>query len=275
MLDFNHKSGINPGSPQPQADISDLINTAIDKALIAKRANEPVRNYLGASQIGEECERNLQYSYTHTPIDEGREFTGQQLRIFATGHAAEEAIAETMDDAGAAASSFFNALTADWMSEAGFSLTRFDEDGKQYGFETLGGKFAGHIDGVIVGGPVIPGLRYPCGWESKALKAKSWNKIKKHKLRVASPVYYGQLQTYMPYMELEQFLFTALNKNEQLLHHEVINFDATSAQALSDKAVRVISNSESGNLLPRIASNPDFYRCKYCDWAKRCWKQDN
>ena len=41
----------------------------------------------------------------------------------------------------------------------------------------------------------------------------------------------------MAYMELEVALFTALNKDSQALHHEVVPFEPAEAQALSDKAV--------------------------------------
>jgi hypothetical protein len=26
-------------------------------------------------------------------------------------------------------------------------------------------------------------------------------------------------------------------------------------------------------LLPRVASEPSFYECKYCAWARRCWRE--
>ena len=75
----------------------------------------------------------------------------------------------------------------------------------------------------------------------------------------------------MAYMELEVALFTALNKDSQALHHEVVPFDPAEAQALSDKAVDVIRAAEAGELPPRIASAPDFYLCRLCDYARRCW----
>ncbi len=63
MLDFNHGSGIRPGLPPIERTTSDIVNEAIDAALMAKRAAEPVRTYLGASAIGDPCERKLQYSF--------------------------------------------------------------------------------------------------------------------------------------------------------------------------------------------------------------------
>ena len=30
---------------------------------------------------------------------------------------------------------------------------------------------------------------------------------------------------------------------------------------------------DAGDLLPRVATQPDFYECRFCPWAKRCWAQ--
>ena len=76
----------------------------------------------------------------------------------------------------------------------------------------------------------------------------------------------------MAYMELEIALFTVLNKDSQELHHEIVAFDARAAQALSDKAVEVIRAAEAGELPPRIAASSDFYLCRWCAYAERCWE---
>lgn len=78
----------------------------------------------------------------------------------------------------------------------------------------------------------------------------------------------------MAYMELETALFTALNKDTQALHHEIVPLDVRAAQDLSDKAVEVVRAAEAGELPPRIASNPDFYLCRWCAYAERCWRSD-
>jgi hypothetical protein len=72
-------------------------------------------------------------------------------------------------------------------------------------------------------------------------------------------------------MALEAALFTALNKDSQELHHELVALDVRAAQVLSDKAVEVIRAAEAGELPPRIASSPDFYLCRWCAYAQRCW----
>ena len=166
----------------------------------------------------------------------------------------------------------FEALSIRWLREAGFDLRDQRADGRQFGFEAAGGRLRGHIDGVIVAGPEI-GVRWPALWEHKALNAKSWADLVKRGLRLSKPIYFAQVQLYMAYMELEVALFTALNKDNQALHHEIVPFEPAEAQALSDRAVAIIRAADAGELPPRIASAPDFYLCRMCAWAQRCWEQ--
>jgi hypothetical protein len=154
---------------------------------------------------------------------------------------------------------------------AGFDLRDTGPDGKQFGFAIAGGRIRGHIDGVIVAGPDI-GISWPALFEHKALKATSWADLVKRGIQLSNAVYYAQLQIYMAYMELNAALFTALNKDTQALHHEIVCFDARAAQALFDKATDVIGAAESGELPPRIAASADFYLCRWCGYAKRCWE---
>jgi hypothetical protein len=77
----------------------------------------------------------------------------------------------------------------------------------------------------------------------------------------------------MAYMEIGATLFSALNKDSQALHHEVVSFDPAEAQALSDKAVDILRAVEAGEPPPRIAAASDFYLCRLCPFARRCWEQ--
>jgi hypothetical protein len=59
----------------------------------------------------------------------------------------------------------------------------------------------------------------------------------------------------------------------QALHHELVWLDACEAQALSDRAVDILRAVEAGELPPRIASASDFYLCRTCPYARRCWEK--
>lgn len=79
MLDFNHR-------PKFHEEICNLI----DGALAIERDAQTPRDYLGASRLGVACERALQFEYTRTPVDPGREFSGRLLRVFEVGHQLED-----------------------------------------------------------------------------------------------------------------------------------------------------------------------------------------
>lgn len=252
LVDLNHRSGFVYGraadTPPP---LGARINTLLDDALVAERAGQRPRDYLGASRIGEPCARRLVYEVTHTPPDPGKELEGRSLRIFAAGHVFED-------------------LSIRWLRLAGFDLRTQTREGGQFGFETAGGRIRGHVDGVIVAGPEV-GLAWPVLWEHKALKASSWSDTAKKGVRLSKPVYFGQMQIYMAYMGLGSALFTALNKDSCELYHEHVPFDPATAQELSDKAVAVLRAADAGELLPRIATSPDFYLCRFCPFSARCW----
>ena len=112
-----------------------------------------------------------------------------------------------------------------WLRAAGFDLRDKGQDGRQFGFSIAGGRIRGHIDGVIVAGPDV-GITWPALFEHKSLNAKSWADLVKRGVELSKPIYYAQLQIYMAYMDLGTALFTALNKDTQALHHEVVGFDA-------------------------------------------------
>jgi len=253
LVDLNQGSGFAYGRPaDTPAPLGACINAAIDAALVAEREGQLPRDYLGASRIGEPCARRLVYEFTRTPSDPGKAIEGRILRIFAAGHVFED-------------------LAIRWLRKAGYDLRTEARDGGQFGFEAAGGRIRGHVDGVIVDGPAC-GLAWPVLWEHKALKSASWSDTAKKGVQLSKPIYYGQMQIYMAYMGLGAALFTALNKDTCELHHEHVRFDPAAAQALSDKAVGVLRAADAGELLPRIAASSDFYLCRLCPYAARCWE---
>jgi hypothetical protein len=251
LVDFNHGSGFIYGGG-PAATVGASINALIDAALVRANRAQPPRDYLGASRIGEPCLRKLAYEFNHTRKDAGSDFDGAILRVFEAGHRFEE-------------------LTIEWLRDAGFDLRTRKRDGSQFGFSVAGGRLRGHIDGVIIDGPDI-GMRWPALWEHKALNARSWTDLVKRGLRASKPIYFAQVQFYMGYMDVQQTLFTVLNKDSQQLFHEIVLFDPAEAQLLSDKAVDILRAVDAGELPPRVAANADFYLCQSCEYAKRCWE---
>jgi hypothetical protein len=255
IVDLNAGSGFVYGRPAADESAGARLNTLIDAALIAANRQERPRDYLGASRIGEPCARKLVYEMDGTPKDEGRAFDGAILRMFDLGHQLED-------------------LCTGWLRTAGFDIRTRNRSGAQFGFAIAGGRIRGHIDGVIVAGPNV-GIAWPALWEHKALGQKSWTVVVKRGVRAARPIYFAQMQLYMAYMDLGVALFTATNRDSLALYHEIVAFDAAEAQALSDKAVAIVRAVCAGELPPRIADAPDFYLCRCCAYAKRCWEADH
>jgi hypothetical protein len=248
MLDFN-----------PRPSMAERINALVDAALIAEREATPPRTYLGASRLGHACERALQFEFAGAPKDEGADFGGQTLRIFEIGHQLED-------------------LAIRWLRAAGIDLVTQKRDGGQFGFSVAGGRIRGHVDGIVAEAPAVLGLRTPALWECKTMNAKNWRACVKDGVAVSKPVYAAQIAIYQAYMEpsvpgvsVAPALFTAINKDTAELHHELVPFDADLAQRMSDRGVRILRATDAGELLPRIATSRDFFECRFCPWAERCW----
>lgn len=242
MMDFNSSSSL-----------SGRVAALVDAGMQQSRARQPERLYLGASRLGVACERQLQFEYAQAPVDPGRETEGRMLRIFVRGHVMEDCMAA-------------------WLRDAGFDLRTRKADGEQFGFSALDGRLQGHIDGVITGGP--DGFGYPALWENKCLGAKSWRELEKHRLAVAKPIYAAQIALYQAYLGLHEHpaLFTAVNADTMGIYAELVRFDVELAQRMSDRAVKVISATEAGELLPRSFSDPTHFECRMCAWQDRCWR---
>lgn len=230
---------------------SDVVNTQINKLLDASalvEQREERRTYLGASGIGSECLRKVQFDWQRDSIHAAR-----TKRIFSRGHMFEEISVKALGQAG-------------FRMERGTAATSFS---------ACNDTFKGHADGILVAGPAIHGLSYPALWEHKALGASGWKKIEKYGLKSAYPVYYDQCQLYMAYLGLDEnpALFSAVNADTCHMLHLLVPFNPEAAQAASDRAVLVIKATQAGELLERIAKKPDDWRCKICSHQEFCWQE--
>ena len=148
----------------------------------------------------------------------------------------------------------------------------FVQHGHQIGVDLSDQHHGRHIDGVIVGGP--EGFAYPALWENKCLGNKSWRDLEKNRLAVAKPVYAAQVAIYQAYLELHEHpaIFTALNADTMEIYTELVPFDAALAQRMSDRAVKVITATEAGELLLRAFNDSTHFECRMCAWQDRCWR---
>jgi hypothetical protein len=132
------------------------------------------------------CERALQYEYTHTPVDPGRDFSGRVLRIFEVGH--------TLED-----------LAIRWLRLAGFDL--FTPKSPGWAVWLLGGGRADpgpcrwHPERKAPADLGAFGMGYPAIWECKTMNDKSWRDTVKQGVAKSKPVYAAQMAIYQAYME--------------------------------------------------------------------------
>ena len=234
-LNFNRKTLAD----EPiSIEINALIETSIPPT-------PNYRQYLGASSIGTECLRKIQLDWFCDP-----EFPARIQDIFARGH-------------------FFEELTRQHLKRSGFQFAPKEK----LGFEAAGGLFRGHGDGVLLGGPRLPGLFYPAIWEHKCLGAKGWRAIERDGLVGLYAPYAAQVACYQAYLDhVNPALFTVVNADTCERFHFLVPFDAQLAQLMSDRAVTVIEASRAGELLPRITEDPEDWRCRMCSHRARCWR---
>jgi hypothetical protein len=237
MLDFNRT---NVATSQLSIALNELIERA-------QPPEENTRQYLGASTIGSDCLRKIQYDWMVDPAHPAR-----LQDIFARGH-------------------FFEEISRQHLIRAGFC---FEKRPERLKFSTADNLFCGHADGIITNGPDVPGIGYPCLFEHKALGAKSWRAIERDGLEKARPEYAAQIWIYQAYLDVTEHpaLFTALNADTCERLHLLLPFDAERAQAWSDRAVAVIEATRAGELLSRLTEDPTDWRCKMCGHRVRCWK---
>ena len=191
MLDFSVPLDSDNPERKQALEVSDILSQIVDKALVAKREAEPPRTYLGGSRLGHPkapdpskrgCERALWYEYKKFKNE--KPFDGDLYRVFDMGHDAEKRMAE-------------------YLTLAGFDLKTEKEGGGQFGFyvapdpETGKPRIAGHLDGILTGGPVLPGiikdLEYPALWENKGMNDKKWKEAVNGGVEKSHPIYYAQM----------------------------------------------------------------------------------
>lgn len=221
--------------------------TDIAEKIIQWHASKPQENraHLGASLVGKACSRQIWYSYrwVKKPV-----FDGRMLRLFQTGHLAEERM--------------ITELKA--LAGRNGQVHSVGSDGKQFSFSEFGGHFSGSCDGVASN---LPGIDGWCLLEFKTHSAKSFEWLEKNKVQVAKPEHYAQMQLYMGEMELPRALYLAVNKNTDALYSEIVEYSPAEFEKLRDKALRIIK-SESPP--PKLRDTIEGFDCEYCDYQAMC-----
>lgn len=229
------------------ADISDAVDpiaAAIYAHYEKKGEAEKQRTYVGASVIGRPCARSLWYAFRW--VDKER-FDGRMLRLFDTGHRAEPR------------------FVAD-LRNIGVTVYEVDpQSGKQFGFSDHGGHAKGHMDGAAMN---VPGGGKK--WhvlEFKTHSAKSFAALKRDGVRKAKPEHFEQMNWYMGQSGMDRALYLAVNKDDESLYSERVEFDPVAYEQVQVKFQAVIFSP-----LPprRISDDPKYYLCNWCPFNAVC-----
>ena len=220
----------------------------LEKTLpLAKDAYNPEeddwRDHLGASLIGRECSRELWYSFHWSTL---KRFDGRMLRLFNRGHLEEARFVALL-------------LMIDC------AVWQVTAEGKQFRVDGHKGHFGGSLDGVIRGLPDLPDEAVLA--EFKTHNDKSFAKLVSDGVMAAKWEHFVQMQIYMGKNSLRWALYGAVNKNDDMLHLELVQFDASTYQRYLDRSEMIIDAIDPP---PRISTTPGFYKCKFCDHAQLC-----
>ena len=214
-------------------DITNLIESKI-----FNRQKEPPRKYIGASSIGNPCNRAIWYDYHGTP-NAGYGIATQIA--FDVGKRLEGLILEYLRDAG------LKIQTDELMLSC-------EDD--------LVSEFKGHIDALWWRSDIDPVII-----EIKTAKSSSFNRFVNSGLREWAEQYYAQIQSYMGMMSIQSAVLLALNKDSSELHHEWVEFDADYYSELRAKAFAISTVEEAP---PKINKSPLFFRCRMCKFKDVC-----
>ncbi|MFO0906804.1 MAG: hypothetical protein U0835_00295 [Isosphaeraceae bacterium] len=235
-------------------EVGDPTLAAIDRELERRAATEPRRSYLGASAIGEPCERKLWYSIR--PEIPRKPLDAASLKRFQDGHHGESVMADRL------------------RLVPGVELwTSDDQTGGQIGGTLLDGRFGWHVDGVILG--LLQAPETPHVWEHKQVGEKKFAEFRKLKAQMPEKqvlehwdsVYFAQGVLYMELLDLSRHYLTVSTPGGRETASCRTEARPTMAKALLEKARRVLDAKEPP---ARLSERPEFFKCKWCDFREAC-----
>lgn len=240
----------------PQS-VTDPVADAIFAHYKAKFGAEAQRPYLGASSIGKPCLRQHWYSFRWA---KPAEFSGRLYRVFQSGHLQEPRVYADLSGIG---------CTVYQINPA---------TGKQWSFTepATGHHFQGNADGIITGLPQAP--KSPHILEIKTASDKMFKEMQKNGVKKSKPEHYAQMQIYMKW-SIDEFgedgcrraLYFVVNKDNDDIYTERIEFDKCEAQELINKAMNVITSIEPP---VGVSTDPTWFECKFCDYQAICHGTD-
>lgn len=208
---------------------------------------EPFRNHLGSSVIGKECAREIYYGYRWVKAEQ---FSGRMLRLFNRGHLEEKRF-------------------VGYLRGAGVEVWEAGESGDQKSamrFSDICGHFGGTPDGIGRGLPDLPPDE-PFLLEFKTHNDKSFKKLQADGIMATKWQHFVQMQILMHKLEMRYALYCAVNKNDDDILMELVQYEERAALRAIERADSIIWAQEPP---PRISKSPAHWGCKYCHLNRLC-----
>jgi len=199
------------------------------------------RPHMGASLIGGECDRYIWFNFRWALPPK---FEGRILRLFKRGFVSEVELNTEL---------------------RGIGLRVEDIDpatGKQFRFELMNGHFAGSCDGMVHGLAESPAKVHIL--EQKTANDRQYKALDKDGVRTAKWQHYVQMQIYMKMFHCKRALYLCVNKNDERIYDERIEYDPAVADLFINRAKNLITAA----IPPQTLA--DGATCKYCDYRCIC-----
>lgn len=210
---------------------------------VRQAALEPPRPHLGASIVGHSCKRRIWGAFRWLFRETS---DGKLLRIFNTGKREEERVFEELRGIGC-------------------EVSTGPEPGTQWTFSAIDGHFGGSMDAAVRGLPEAP-KRWHC-LEIKTHNDKSYKALVKEGVRAWKPMHWVQMQLYLRHFELERAAYIAINKNDDSIYLERVEYDSGKAEEFVARAEDIVY-SEDAPL--KLSDDPEHWECKMCPMHAQC-----
>jgi len=206
-----------------------------------RKTTDTQRGHMGGSILGNPCERALWYMFRWTFKEN---FPGRIRRLFRRGHNEEQTIVSDLRKIGID------------IRDVGNNQARVE----------FGSHVSGSIDGVIKSG--VPGHETDQFIaEFKTHNQKSFDGVSRHGVQKSKPGHYAQMQVYMLGKKIYKSLYIAVNKNNDEMYTEIVEFDKEYAERLLRKGEWISLADEAP---PRISKDPTWFACKFCPAKHIC-----
>jgi hypothetical protein len=240
------------------ADISEYLdnNMTLDKVTeeLIKKSVQKKRNYLGMSEIGNDCWRMLWYRFRNC-LTEHLEINS--ILAIEDGYKQEDIIAERL------------------RLVPGVKLDTVDPaTGEQFAFKFYGGHFRGHADGMISG--ILEAPKTLHVWENKAVNDKKFKDLnnlistlgEKKALEAWDDIYFAQAQNYMEATKTTRHYLTVQSPGGRRYTACRTEYNAKVAMSLKAKAESIITADRPPK---RMSENRSFYKCNWCRMKEICF----